>query len=167
MATSVTVNKNAEYLTWPRMCVCCGGLDETDVEVIVPDTVPRDRDLSEITSAHVPYCFDCVSHTSAGLGAARLIAIGVVLVFVAPIIANGVFHVNLAWAGAAAILALVIVAIADLANCRRQMKASCSSMKVPYAFLHPTSAEITTIRFDNDHFARAFKALNLGVAYEP
>jgi hypothetical protein len=167
MPTTITINQNAEHLLWPRQCVCCGGLDETDVETIVPETVQRDRDLADITSAHVPHCVDCAAHSARPFSVMKLVA----LVTVIALLNAYVWFTWSALAGkifAFGGLCLVgIIVAVDRRAVRRLMRQTCSATGPSYQFLHPCSDDVTTITFANDHFARAFRAANLGGSYEP
>ena len=141
------------------MCVCCAGVDETDLEVIVPDT-SAERDLSNIASAYIPHCFDCLKHRSAGLSTAQLGAMAVALLLVAPMSGSALLHMSSASAlfGAGFVVAAIIVA--NYVSRRRLIKAGCAGNRQAFTFLAPCASNITTVRFENAQFAQAFRELN-------
>ena len=165
MATTITVNRGAEEIKWPPKCVCCGGVDETDVEVVVPFTTDERRDLSEIVTADVPYCYDCLAHEQVGLATIQWIALFVAVAFITPALV--VYeHTNAAATFAAGVLLLAAAIVVDRSRARRAMKPACARVRSPYRFVHPCSMNVTTIEFANDSFARAYRALNVGGYYE-
>ena len=167
MANTITVKLNAEQLRWPDRCVCCGNADEIDVEVIVPDTVQRDRELSEISSAHIPHCHECAVHSSQGRSVMKIVALVMIVAFSSLILGASVSHFVAKTFVFGGLIAVGITSAVDRLRIRRLMRRTCSATGLAYKFIHPCSEHVTTINFSNDHFARVFRAVNLGGAYEP
>ena len=165
MATTVTIEMPAEDLRWPRRCVCCGSVDEADVEVIVPDTSDSDRRLEEVITAAVPHCLECRDHAGMGFGAMQIVAFVVVLCLAVAFGISSLGHGPVLVAGGLIVIAVVIGL--DQANIRRHMRRGCVSARQAYRFVHPCGREITSILFLNDSFARELSALNGRGVYEP
>lgn len=165
MATTITIEKPAEDLNWPKRCVCCGGLDETDLEVIVQDTIDSRRPLDEVITAEVPHCLDCMNHQGIGLTGMQILAFLVVLAFaVGALLAFVSGHVGSIVVSALAVIAAVY--IVDRLRIRAAMKRTCSAAGKSYRFVHPCGRAITTITFASDDYAREFRAVNGRGVYE-
>ncbi|HEY3330373.1 MAG TPA: hypothetical protein VGK19_10160 [Capsulimonadaceae bacterium] len=160
MGRTITIDSNAEYLAWPRLCVCCGGLDEIDVEVIVPDTSGDDHELSDIVTAQVPHCYDCVNHARIGFSWMQLLAITIVCVFAAPIVGVGILHMPPAILVVGGLAVVAVLAIWDRGRRRKAMRPGCASSGQAFAFVAPSSTTQTTLRLENDRFAAEFERLN-------
>jgi hypothetical protein len=166
MPTTVTIEKNAEYLRWPPMCVCCGAPDEVDVEVIAPDTSPGERDLSAVSAAHIPHCLECEKHSAMGFSIAKIAAIALALLVGVPVLVLSLFRLNPYLVTTGSVAALAVVIAVDRIRVRGAMTLRCAASGPAYRFAHPSNDDVTTITFANDHFARAFRAVNLGGVYE-
>ena len=166
MATTVTIEIPAEDLRWPKRCICCGDLDETDIEVIVPDTVDPNRPIEEIITAEVPHCLECREHQAMGFGPMQTIAFVLVVCLIAGAVwATTGGHSYLF--AAAGFIAIALIIGLDQVRVRGHMKRTCVTARRAYKFVHPCGREITSILFVNDNFAREFRALNGRGSYEP
>jgi hypothetical protein len=166
MATTITIELPAEDLRWPKRCVCCGGLDESDIEVVVPDTVDANRPIEEVITADVPHCLDCRRHMEMGFGLMPVVAMILVVCFLAGALMAAMPAHGYAFAAGGFIGVLLIVG-ADQVRIRGHMKHECVAARHAFRFVHPCGRDITTILFMNDSFAREFRALNGRGVYEP
>ena len=166
MATQITINKAVEDLRWPALCCCCGGVDETDVETVVPHTAAGDRELTDVMIAEVPYCLTCQAHGRTGLSALHIGALALALCFVAPFVASAVWRVSFTSFIAVGFLLLAALWAWDRWRVRSRMTPGCASVNRPVQFTHPCSLDVTTLILANEPFARAFRRLNASGAYE-